>query len=184
MENKYHTFLPRFLGGLFDSAFLNMVLIYVVQKAFGLNQDLSLAFIVVVMSIYPGYSIIMHGLWGQTLGKMITKVKVIRADEQGPIGFRQAMLRDCVPLLNSFIWIVMMARVSFFNADPASALATGPLGRWVVFLLAIWALLEFVTMLFSKKRRALHDLIAGTVVIREPEEEHLATSGKEDKGDV
>ena len=30
----------------------------------------------------------------------------------------------------------------------------------------IWFVLEIITMLLNKKRRALHDLIAGTVVVR------------------
>jgi uncharacterized RDD family membrane protein YckC len=36
----------------------------------------------------------------------------------------------------------------------------------VTVLLQIWVWGEFVTMLFNKKRRAVHDFIAGTVVIR------------------
>ncbi len=32
----------------------------------------------------------------------------------------------------------------------------------------IWYLLEIITMLFHKKRRALHDFIAKTIVIRLP----------------
>ena len=30
----------------------------------------------------------------------------------------------------------------------------------------IWFMLEIITMLLNEKRRALHDLIAGTVVVR------------------
>jgi uncharacterized RDD family membrane protein YckC len=33
-------------------------------------------------------------------------------------------------------------------------------------LMQIWIWGEFVTMLFNKKRRAVHDFIAGTVVVR------------------
>ena len=32
--------------------------------------------------------------------------------------------------------------------------------------MSIWSILDIITMLFSDKRRALHDLIAGTVVLR------------------
>ena len=33
-------------------------------------------------------------------------------------------------------------------------------------LIQVWILSEFVTMLFNKRRRAIHDYIAGTVVVR------------------
>ena len=34
------------------------------------------------------------------------------------------------------------------------------------YFLCVWLLLEYITMLFSQKRRAIHDIIAGSVVIR------------------
>lgn len=37
----------------------------------------------------------------------------------------------------------------------------------------VWFLLELGTMLASEKRRALHDYIAGTVVIRAPQQVHI-----------
>jgi hypothetical protein len=39
---------------------------------------------------------------------------------------------------------------------------------WFGGAMMIWALLEFITMLTNKRRRAIHDFIAGTVVIKEP----------------
>jgi len=33
-------------------------------------------------------------------------------------------------------------------------------------LILIWSLLEIITMLFDRKGRAIHDFIAGTVVLR------------------
>ena len=36
----------------------------------------------------------------------------------------------------------------------------------VALVAGIWFMLEIITMLLNEKRRALHDLIAGTVVVR------------------
>jgi uncharacterized RDD family membrane protein YckC len=33
-------------------------------------------------------------------------------------------------------------------------------------LIQVWIWSEFITMLFNKRRRAIHDYIAGTVVVR------------------
>jgi len=35
-------------------------------------------------------------------------------------------------------------------------------------LMQVWIWGEFLTMLFNKKRRAVHDFMAGTVVVRTP----------------
>ncbi|TMF06308.1 MAG: hypothetical protein E6I52_00640 [Chloroflexi bacterium] len=32
----------------------------------------------------------------------------------------------------------------------------------------VWIWSEFITMLFNKKRRAIHDFMAGTIVIQQP----------------
>ena len=32
----------------------------------------------------------------------------------------------------------------------------------------VWIRSEFITMLFNKKRRAIHDFMAGTIVIQQP----------------
>ena len=39
---------------------------------------------------------------------------------------------------------------------------------WVTILMNIWIWGEFVVMLTNKKRRAVHDFMAGTVVVRWP----------------
>jgi len=41
--------------------------------------------------------------------------------------------------------------------------------RWyqaVTILMQVWIWSEFLTMMFNKKRRAIHDFIAGTVVLK------------------
>jgi uncharacterized RDD family membrane protein YckC len=38
--------------------------------------------------------------------------------------------------------------------------------RWVSWLQTAWVWSEVVTMLFNKRRRALHDYLAGTVVVK------------------
>ena len=39
--------------------------------------------------------------------------------------------------------------------------------QWVSILIQVWVWSEFISMLFNKKRRAIHDFIAGTVVVHE-----------------
>jgi uncharacterized RDD family membrane protein YckC len=46
------------------------------------------------------------------------------------------------------------------------AVTAPPWYRAVTVLMQVWIWSEFVTMLFNKKRRAIHDFMAGTVVIK------------------
>ena len=81
--------------------------------------------------------------------------------------WRQALLREIGTVVPStcglvyFIYLVLAKKytmaASLENYWPLAALG---------FLNVGWFVLEITTMLANQKRRALHDLIAGTVVIR------------------
>ena len=119
----------------------------------------------IVSYLFVFYHVLMHGLFGQTIGKMLLDVKVVRALDETEIGFRHAVLRDIMPL------IVVAISALFFTANfvnPDGSLVVG-LAFAVVALLVVmplWNVAELITMLFNDKRRAIHDFIAGTVVIR------------------
>ena len=79
---------------------------------------------------------------GQNLGKLLTGVKVVRADDDGPAGFaRGVMLRFALP-----VSVFFLLNVAF------------PLGF-------LFIALDYA-FLFRADRRCLHDLIAGTRVVR------------------
>ena len=112
----------------------------------------------------------MHGIKGQTIGKIICKVKVYDKSE-GPLSLKQAVLRDIVPIVSNIISSLYL----FSNVDNYYKYLTGRimhlglLPKWIVILLmmhSIWFFIEIITMLANKKRRALHDYLAGSVVCR------------------
>ena len=106
------------------------------------------------------YSVGMHVRFGQTLGKWIARVRVVPAKGGLRITWRQAVLRDIVPclLLPIALWYSMAFAVGF-APEPALYQAAWNLA-W------LWAILELLTMLLNDQRRAIHDWIAGTVVVR------------------
>jgi len=118
------------------------------------------------------YTVTMHARFGQTVGKMATRVRVVDFQTERSISWRQAWLREVVPVLLSVgflgwdVFLILTGRVS------PSALASGeaPTVNRTTWLLGalplLWFVAEVVTMLTNKKRRALHDFIAGTVVVR------------------
>ena len=165
-RDKYSTFGPRFVASIIDAialSILSAVLVFIGTKGDGVIQT---ALEYVDYMQFAIYSVVLHGLYGQTLGKMALDVKVVDVKNEGSISFKQALLRDCVPI----IVLILMLFTTFFIPEVA---AEDELPQWVIysmfgfsFALIGWHLLEIITMLFNEKRRALHDFIAGTVVIR------------------
>jgi len=77
------------------------------------------------------YFAFFHGAWGQTIGKMILGLRVVKTDGQ-PLSFSRALARTIVYALSA---------IPFF--------------------------LGFFWVGFTSSKRSWHDLIAGTMVIRE-----------------
>jgi uncharacterized RDD family membrane protein YckC len=114
------------------------------------------------------YSVAMHARYGQTFGKMLTRVKVVTT-EGAPICWSHALARDCVPI--AFVSFVLATKwkIAADGLNPYSPVGADmltSLDRWVNHANEAWLYLELVTMWFNPKRRAIHDFIAGTMVVR------------------
>ncbi len=125
-----------------------------------------IAWSVIHQVVYWLYTVILHARYGQTLGKMVTHVQVLDLSEERIPTLRQAFLREIGNIvLNTcslvyFTYLILAGQNhhgTYFSALPGQILAWAFLG---------WFLLEIVTMASNHKRRALHDYIAGTVVVR------------------
>lgn len=112
------------------------------------------------------YSIYLHGRFGQTVGKMATRVRVVNALTEEPITFRRASLRDCVPILLSIPLLIYNSYLLLIEFPVRESSALNELANWTIYIRVIWWLVELITMLTNDKRRAVHDFIAGTVVVR------------------
>lgn len=85
-----------------------------------------------------------HGRWGQTLGKRVTRIRLVRADGAGTVSYGQAAWR--------FIFQVSFSIIA--------ALLGGVLAP-----LALLSLLDFAWILWNPRRQALHDKAARTLVV-------------------
>ncbi len=185
-QNRFSTGWRRFWAVIFDAIILFAVMAPVAMLVEeGRNDNLALMaaldYGTTLVTIF--YYILLHAAWGQTLGKMITGVKVVKNSDLSPIAFRHALTRDMVPLLVFIVGIVLINYLDIGIAENKQAsLQPPPIVGAVVFLQFLWPLLELITMLFNRRRRAIHDFIAGTVVIRylrhpaHPQDRQPATS--------
>lgn len=163
--DKYSTFGSRFVASIIDSIIISVFsvfLAYLGTQAGGGVQT-TLGYIDTVQ--FAVYSVVFHTLYGQTFGKMALDVRVVDHISEASITFKQAFLRDCVPVV---MLVILLIASIFIPIEQA-----GKTPEWLIYTMMafgisyfIWHLLEIITMLFNEKNRALHDFIAGTVVIR------------------
>lgn len=163
--NKYETTMQRFWAGFVDG------LIFIPLgwlESWVYSTARPVAFLIVWMlfsyPVYWLYSVLMHGFCGQTLGKMALKVKVLDLSE-APISMRQAFLRDSVYIVINTAALILSIyfTLSGRETDVDSFLqANAILGTTAL----LWFVAEILTCLTNAKRRAVHDYIAGTVVVR------------------
>lgn len=100
------------------------------------------------------YSIYFHARYSATPGKAVMKLRVVTVSKEENIRLRHAILRESP-------WLLMGALGAFEDhfatPDVADAISIGT---------SCWVFVDNVVAIYHPKRRALHDIIAGTVVVK------------------
>jgi uncharacterized RDD family membrane protein YckC len=173
---RYAGFWPRLAAIIVDMIVLAPVIgisfwTLSASRTTALLLELPLAF------AFAFYNIYFIGRWGQTIGKMALKIRVVRLDG-GEAGFKRAFYRHAVDFAFSVatsalaVYALMSVtdhEYSMLAFDERVNLAEDKTGVWtsaLIWLSFAWTGSELVVLLLNEKRRALHDYIAGTVVIR------------------
>lgn len=166
-KNKYSTFWPRFWAALIDGI-LFALLLYIECLLFGVEFNSQDKFLQALNGVqFAIYAIFMHGYFGQTLGKMLMQVKVLNHDTETDINIKQALRRESVNLALNIGWVLIILAVATtfeVTGTISEGLSYTVIGFGI--LAMVWGISEFITMLFNDKRRALHDYIGKTVVVR------------------
>lgn len=115
--------------------------------------------------------------YGGTPGKLMLKIRIAKPDGS-PVGYREAFLRHIVLVVLSMPGSVACV-MALMEMSDAEFLALGfrernlrimelvpPWYEYVRNANSFWVLSEFIVLLTNERRRALHDFIGGTVVIK------------------
>jgi uncharacterized RDD family membrane protein YckC len=162
---RYRTARKRIWAAIVDYI-LFMPLLFV--DCYFLFSDTNV-FIVIAWNVFTTflpifYSIFAHYRYGRTIGKWVARVKVLDVSETRNLSLKQAFLRDGVFLSLELIGLLYYGFWAIKTGEPGYLLHNfidfpiSPFG--------LWTLLEIITMLANSKRRAVHDYIAGSVVVR------------------
>lgn len=148
------TFWQRFAAALIDSFAVLAVfapIIWLRTRFPEWNEVLLLLCGVLSFS----YEIVAHAKFGKTLGKHVMGARVVRLDYTS-IGWKEAWLRSSVS-------VAFFVVESFLAGVEAAEMWTDTIS----ILSQLWVWSEVIVMLCNEQRRALHDFIAGTLVIDE-----------------
>lgn len=163
--HRYDTFRPRLFAGILD-ALLFAPLYYVSPMIYEWSPGRAVTVPwFVCFSFAPlAYTIFLHGRYGMTLGKRLFQIAVVDLTE-GPLSMRQAVRRDSVPLVMTALGVLLELPylMGWWSEAPWFLDYSSVLLEYAVWA---WFGAELITMLLNDKRRALHDFIAGSVVVR------------------
>jgi uncharacterized RDD family membrane protein YckC len=176
---RYAGFWPR-LGAMLVDLIVLSPFIALSFWALYHSRTVALAVEVPLAFLFAFYNIYFVGRWGQTIGKMALKVKVV-ALNGGAVGYQRAFYRHSVDLALSAMTSALLTYglLSVTDADynllvfeerlELLSQKTVSINEVLDWLYLIWTVSELVVLLMNEKRRALHDFIAGTVVIHTAE---------------
>jgi uncharacterized RDD family membrane protein YckC len=128
--------------------------------------------------LFVSYTVYFHGKFGATYGKKSTAIKVVKLDFS-PISWRQAFLRSSVDIIFALLMaigntltLLSISHNIFQDKNVFEASQEIQKNMPFIFFIfsvfyTIWFWGEVIVLLFNKKKRALHDFIAGTVVINQ-----------------
>jgi uncharacterized RDD family membrane protein YckC len=171
----YAGFWSRLIALLVDGVVLSPMLFLVYWMG---RQTALLATIAAVMYfiVAIAYRVVFAALYGGTPGKLATGLRITFPDGSR-VGWSEAARRSAVDC--AFGGLSIIGRLpSLMNVSPAryaamtasarvalQASLNAPWYRWVGYAAGFWVWAELIALLSSAHKRAIHDLIAGTVVV-------------------
>lgn len=174
---KYAGFWPRFAAALVDFVVLLAPIVLLLWLS---STSIAVAIMCAVPLglLYWFYSFHFHAATGQTLGKRVLGIRVVRLDASR-IGVRESFRRSVVDLFFALMRITValwslsvITPFEFYDVRPFFLWQhldqlTPRVFQWAEIGSHIWVWSELITLLLNGRKRAIHDFIAGTVVIDE-----------------
>lgn len=140
--------------------------------------NFALAVILAVVSsiLFAMYNVYFNAVYGGTLGKLIAGIRVTMPNG-GKIGWREAWYRSSIDLVFAGLFLILeltslyrldweMYQSQNFNDRLDMLVDQYPAWHQTVdYANGIWVWGELIVLLLNQRKRAIHDYIAGTVVI-------------------
>jgi len=176
-DNVYAGFWKR-LGAYLIDLLIILPIGFGIAYLTGLDKNAYYYTFIPSLLLFSFYNIYLVKVYGGTPGKLIVGIKIINANGNN-VGYVEATKRYFIDILLAlFSGAVMIYSLSVISEDTFLSLsfierskelkAINPtLNSVHVWLANIWVWSEFIVLLTNPRKRAIHDYIGGTVVIKE-----------------
>ena len=187
-QKVYAGFWKRFCAGWVD-AFIIIPLALMLVWLEGFDRTLAIVITIPSSILFAMYNVYFNARFGGTLGKLAVGIRITKPDGSR-IGWLEAWKRSFVDLV--FAFIVLVVEVwGLIHVDAQSFTSLGWIERtqlvntyapkWygiIAVAQQVWIWSEVIVLLFNKRKRAIHDFIAGTVVVKNEFAEHVPPDGR------
>ncbi len=165
--NRYSTLSNRLGAWIIDGLIFSPIIFagaFAETWGFGSNDWVFNALVPFANILMISYYVLLHWKYGQTVGKKVAKVKVVDITEK-PITFSQAFMRDIAYVIH-FLIIMAASYSMILSGYSSDSERYYGIIQYLTIPVWLWFIVDVVVCLKSPKHRALHDYIAGTVVVR------------------
>ena len=174
---KYAGFWQRFFAGWIDFFVLLIPHVSLIWVS-SVSQTLAIVCAVPHGLLYWFYTFHFHAATGQTIGKRALDIRVVCLDGSR-IGRPESFRRSAVDLGFAVIWTFgsiwgvsqlspsQLSSAGWFQQQELIDNVQPGFINWVDIASQVWVWSEVFTMLLNRQRRAIHDFIAGTIVVNE-----------------
>jgi uncharacterized RDD family membrane protein YckC len=174
-KRVYAGFWKRFCAGIVD-AFVIMPFAFLFIWLESFDKNIAILITIPSTALFAMYHVYFNACFGGTLGKLAVEIRVAKPDGT-KIGWAEAWKRSSVDIGFALLMLcVEVWALTQVNGEQYSATAFAkrmhllqsyyPSWFYIVTIAQnVWIWSEVVVLLFNKRKRALHDFIAGTVVI-------------------
>lgn len=144
-------------------------------QSFGRDAYLLSAFPLLIFSLW--YGVYLPARYGGTPGKQVIGLTILKINGE-PIGMKEAFMRNIVSFgISLFSMGIMTIALSKIDNEYYSSLNWLDRSRYLMTLVPlgftlhswmsnVWFVSELIVLLTNKQRRAIHDFIAGTVIVK------------------
>jgi len=176
---EYGGFWRRVGAFFIDTAIMLPLVVPIVYLGLPWSQSFLLYWFLPGLALNLAYNVYLVSRFGGTPGQLLCKLR-IRMPDGAAVTLQAALVRYSVLLvlttLSAIAGIIGLLRIDeaaylqmpFTQISARMASLRPGWAATVDTLTQVWIFSEFVVLLFNKKRRALQDFMAGTVVVKLP----------------
>ncbi|MEK3902662.1 MULTISPECIES: RDD family protein [unclassified Paenibacillus] len=110
------------------------------------------------------FNIFMVVRYGGTPGRLLLGARIVDENGRYPV-LRQALIRDSFIIVNSFLAVVVSLNTEALSSIPSSLVNWSPLAADLNAFVGWVVVLDCLFIVFTPRKRALHDLMARTYVV-------------------